>query len=52
MVIAASWTSINGDPNLRGIATVLALARYLKRELFDMIFGYTSKPFLRVLFMG
>lgn len=32
MVIAASWTSINGGPNLRGIATVLALARYLKRK--------------------
>ncbi|GJJ12663.1 hypothetical protein Clacol_006907 [Clathrus columnatus] len=31
MVVAASWTSINGNPNLRGIATLLSLSRYLKR---------------------
>ncbi|EJU05177.1 hypothetical protein DACRYDRAFT_103672 [Dacryopinax primogenitus] len=31
MIIAASWTSLTGDPNLRGVATVLALAGFLTR---------------------
>ncbi|KAF8587402.1 Gaa1-domain-containing protein [Ramaria rubella] len=31
IVIAASWSSLNGGPNLRGIATVLSLAEFLKR---------------------
>ncbi|KZO97693.1 Gaa1-domain-containing protein [Calocera viscosa TUFC12733] len=31
IVIAASWTSLTGDPNLRGVAMVLALAGFLTR---------------------
>ncbi|KAF8480712.1 Gaa1-like protein [Gautieria morchelliformis] len=31
IVIAASWISLTAGPNLRGIATVLSLAAYLKR---------------------
>ncbi|KZT55125.1 Gaa1-domain-containing protein [Calocera cornea HHB12733] len=31
VVVSASWTSLTGDPNLRGVATVLALAGFLRR---------------------
>ena len=33
IVLVASWTSMSGLPNQSGVALVLALARYLKRQL-------------------
>lgn len=52
MVISASWLSRTGEGdgtlNLRGVATVLALARYLKRE--RVFFPFYSESFLKLRF--
>ena len=61
IIISASWLSRTGEGdgtlNLRGVATVLSLAGYLKSELYIYIYIYrpysqSLSPQSRVLLVG
>lgn len=39
IVLVAAWTNIDGELNQSGVALVLALARYFKREWYQSMYS-------------